>query len=481
MLWRLRYPVHVSWLVALVSGMFVVGVSLSPWFRVGLVVSIAVLCVVVAAFRWPQTWLVIVATVASGIVGCGYGSAVQGDRRHVDVYVGRVVTLRGTIREDPGLTASRQLSVQLQDVSIEGVAQSGYVLASVASDEATLLRGDTVTLKGELRGSFGSFVASISQARVIAIESQVPGDVGRVVRDHFADRVREGIEEPMASLGVGFLTGQKSLLSPELTEAMKTVGLTHIVVASGYNLTILVRLARRLFVKHSKYLATASSFLLIGAFIAVTGLSPSMTRAGLVSSLSLVAWYVGRAFHPLVLLPFAAMITVVLQPSYAWGDLGWQLSFMAFAGVMLVAPLLQAYFFGNDEPGILRQVLGETVAAHIVTMPLIAGSFGTMSHVAILANLLVVPFVPIAMLGTFVSGLWSLVSLPYAQEISLPVELLLRYMVSVADFLAGLPWVVSEVSVPWWTWPVYYLVLGLLCVYAAKVTRYNLRKGEALI
>ncbi len=78
-------------------------------------------------------------------------------------------------------------------------------------------------------------------------------------------------------------------------------------------------------------------------------MSPSMSRAGLVAGLSLLAWYYGRRIHPLVLLPLAMAITVMVQPSYAWGDLGWQLSFAAFAGVLIGAPLIQAYFLATRK------------------------------------------------------------------------------------------------------------------------------------
>ena len=151
--------------------------------------------------------------------------------------------------------------------------------------------------------------------------------------------MREVVKEPQASLGIGFLTGQRSTLPDSLDEQLRIVGLTHIVVASGYNLTILVRFARRLFVRYSKYWATVSASVMICGFVLVTGFSPSMSRAALVTGLSLAAWYYGRKIHPLVLLLFAAAITVLINPSFLWGDIGWALSFTAFAGVMLLAPL----------------------------------------------------------------------------------------------------------------------------------------------
>ena len=68
-------------------------------------------------------------------------------------------------------------------------------------------------------------------------------------------------------------------------------------------------------------------------------------------------------------------ITVLINPSYAWGDVGWQLSFAAFAGVMLLAPLLQSYYFGDKKPGTVRQILGETIAATLADVTDTALSF----------------------------------------------------------------------------------------------------------
>ena len=77
-------------------------------------------------------------------------------------------------------------------------------------------------------------------------------------------------------------------------------------------------------------------------FIMLAGASPSMLRAGLVTGLSLLLWYVGRSIHPVVLLVVTAGITILCNPVYLWGDASWLLSMTAFAGVMLWAPAFQA-------------------------------------------------------------------------------------------------------------------------------------------
>ena len=214
---------------------------------------------------------------------------------------------------------------------------------------------------------------------------------------------------------------------------------------------------------------------MIISFIAITGNSPSMSRAGLVSGLSLLAWYYGRKFHPIILLLIAIAITLLINPSYAWGDLGWQLSFAAFAGVIILAPLLQRYLFGEKKPGTIRQILIETVSAQIATFPILIASFGQLSNVAIISNLLILPLVPVAMLLTFIAGIFNLTLPSIAIYIAMPAQWMLGYMINVAEYLASLPWAVSIVNLSWWGVVVCYTFIMIVCLYIWRVTNYNLR------
>jgi competence protein ComEC len=199
-----------------------------------------------------------------------------------------------------------------------------------------------------------------------------------------------------------------------------------------------------------------------------------MTRAGLVAGMSLAAWYYGRKFHPVVLLSLAAAITVLMRPAYLTGDLGWQLSFAAFAGVMLLGPLMQRYFFGEAPPSTIRQILGETVAAQIATLPILIFAFGHFSNVALIANLLILPLVPLAMLLTFVAGIAGMV-LPV---IGLPAQWLLSYMVAVAEYVAHLPWAQTTLQINGFVVAAYYIVLLGIGVYMWQRTRFNLREAN---
>jgi competence protein ComEC len=429
---------------------------------------------------WRQRLYVIPFVIIAGlIIGLWRGSITQVELAPYHRLVGHSVTLTGTVTEDVDIGKDDEIIIRLKVSEIDQQPMTGKVWISTTTT-ADIKRGDHMTVKGKLSDGFGSFAASVYRAKLISVQRPEPGDVARQLRDGFADGVRQAVPEPQASLGIGYVVGQRRALPEDLVQALQIAGLTHVIVASGYNLTILVRLARRLFVRVSKYLSALSAGGMIVVFMAVTGLSPSMSRAGLVAGLSLLAWYYGRKFHPMVLLPFAAAITLLINPSFGWNDLGWQLSFAAFAGVMIVAPLLQRYFFGDKKPGTIRQILGETICAQIVTLPILVLAFGQFSNIAVIANLLVLPLVPLAMLLTFIAGIAGLIVPALAPSLGLPADWLLGYMIQVAQYLSQLPWAQTQLTIDGWTVALCYGVLAAGCIYVWRATKFNLRDSNVV-
>lgn len=481
--WALRRRIHSSWLLACAAAACVLGMVLARevpqvWFT-NISWLLTGISLIFTALWWRHAILVVLCIAGGLITGLWRGSVSQAELYPYDYLIGHDIRISGVVTEDADTTQNNLVSLRLGEVVYEGRALPGVIWVSVTPGH-DIRRSDRVTIEGELKDGFGSFVASMHRADVERIERPVPGDVALAVRDWFGDSVREVVPEPQASLGLGYLLGQRRALPPELDEALRISGLTHVIVASGYNLTILVRLARRLFARISRYTAVLAASGMIVSFIAVTGMSPSMSRAGLVTGLSLLAWYYGRKFHPLVLLPLAAAVTVLINPSYAWGDVGWQLSFAAFAGVMILAPLGQRYFFGNKEPGTIRQIMGETIAAQIATLPILVVTFGQFSNVALIANLLVLPLVPLAMLLVFVTGILVLWVPWLVGLVAAPTTILLEYMTTVAEFVAGLSWAVTEVQISYWYAIMMYVALVALCVYLSRKTRLHLRDSSVI-
>ena len=477
-----RRTLHSSWQIfAACIGVFV-GVLLAPvvpfdlWSVAWLLTGIALIS---SAAIKQITWMVVLALVGGMLVGLWRGQIEQAYLTKYEPLYGAEATLKGKVSEDPDTDDRGNTTVRLKDISYGGSDLAGKIWVSFG-DKKEIKRSDIVTISGKLQPGFGTFAGVVYRAEILQVERPTPGDVALRVRDWFADAVRVVTPEPQASLGIGYLVGQRRSLPEQLDTALRVAGLTHIVVASGYNLTILVRLTRRLFAKISKYLSMLVSSGLVVSFIAVTGMSPSMSRAGLVAGLSLAAWYYGRRFNPFVILMLAVAITVMVNPSYAWGDVGWQLSFAAFAGVMIFAPLFQAYYFGESKPGIVRQILGETFSAWLCTLPILMYTFGQLSTVAIIANMLVLPFVPLAMLLTFIVGV-SVLAVPLFSGIfSWFATSLLFYMTSVASYLAALPWATVEVEIKAWHVIVLYVGIVAAVCYMWWQTKFDLSRSSVI-
>lgn len=99
------------------------------------------------------------------------------------------------------------------------------------------------------------------------------------VRREFSAGMQSALPEPLASFGLGLLTGQRSTLPQHTTNGLSAVGLTHIVALSGYSLTIIVLFVQRIMSRRSKYQTLLFALLLMAAFLAITGLNAAVVRA----------------------------------------------------------------------------------------------------------------------------------------------------------------------------------------------------------
>lgn len=335
---------------------------------------------------------------------------------------GQVVTITGTITEDPDTTEQRtslRLS-QLQLINPSTSQTTSNPPESASSPSAStppisvpgtlyaqlpptsnLQRSDVITLKGKISTGFGTFAASIYRPSLTNISR--PGDAFITVRDWFAGHITQHLSAEESALGLGYLLGMRSSLPPGLSETLRVVGLTHIIVASGANLSILIGFARKWLGKISRFTALFISIFLVLGYVGIVGLAPSMTRAGLVCILGLFTWYIGREFHPWRLLLIVAAITILISPMYII-DLGWLLSFASFAGILIFGPHLTHFFYADRQPNFLAATLLETISASLLCIPIILYFFGTISLVSLAANLLILPTISITMATTFLTG-----------------------------------------------------------------------------
>ncbi len=411
-----------------------------------------------------RKWYSLVIVIAIGLsLGLIRGEATQTEFAKYKPLVGQKVTLRGKVIDDASYNDRGETEFHINEIINDRVQLPGKVRVSGHVSPFGVERGDVVKVTGNIREGFGSYQASMGFANIEVLARD--DSVLTKARNAFFSSIYTVLPEPQASLGLGFLVGLRALLPEDLLTQLSRTGLTHIVAVSGYNLTVLVRVARRSFMPISKYTATAISVGLIIFFLAITGLAPSIFRASVVAAFALAAWYYGRPIRPMMLLGLSGAITAGINPFLIWNDIGWWLSFTAFFGVLVLAPVITKRMFnkGGNELPMPIQIAIETTCAQIMALPIIMVIFGELSLISVFANVLIVPFIPIAMAATFVAGIAGIAVPAIAGWVAVPAKVLLVAMTSMIALLSNIPWALITVSINWYVVIAWYV--AVLCVY----------------
>ena len=425
---------HPSWCIVALAVGIVAGTIFTVATRVHFVDSwiwlIAIVLVVIFSLLCPNLTLITL-VFGAGFMLANFRAAIdlQGQDTLTKL-ANQTVTVTGTIAEDPDLSETKT-ALRLKNLQIENHEIAGTLYVQIPANSLPQ-RSDIITLNGKLMDGFGTFAGTMYRPNIVELKRPEPGDIPLHLRTLFATEVQKYIASPAGDLGLGYLLGVRSSLPDDLLDTLKVVGLTHIIVASGANLSILIRFSRKIFGKVSRWCGFIIAFALVLTFVSMVGLTPSMTRAALVSIFSLIAWYVGRRFEPWRLLLLVASITLLYNPMYIL-DLGWLLSFASFAGILILGPLLTHFFYGDKKPNFLTATLLETISASLLCMPLLLFTFGQISLVSLAANLLILPTIPFAMALTFLTGVCSF--WPWlAQIIGHGAELILNFHLWIIDF-----------------------------------------------
>ncbi|HET7509652.1 MAG TPA: ComEC/Rec2 family competence protein [Solirubrobacterales bacterium] len=296
------------------------------------------------------------------------------------------------------------------------------------------------------------------------------------IRDRAAAGLGRGVPPREAELARGFVLGEDDGIDERTKEDFRRSGLSHLLAVSGENVTLLALLAMPLLGALGIPLRERLIWVLglIAVYVPVAGAGPSIQRAGVMGALGLLATLGGRRGSRLYALALAATVTLAIDPSVG-ADVGWQLSFAAVLGILLLASPLRRLVVGRLGPGRWRRALAEgvavTVAATLATAPLIAYHFETLSTTTLAANVLALPAVAPAMwLGMLSAGLAQLPGLPLEPLNGLNA-LLLAYIAQVAAWCAAPSWAEVQVHLSGGGLIVAYLGLGSALLLGAYLTR----------
>jgi len=190
-------------------------------------------------------------------------------------------------------------------------------------------------------------------------------------REKWVETLQRSLPEPMASLSAGILLGVKGQMPKQFYDALVNTGTLHIVAASGYNVSIVATIAMRViggFV--SRNVAIVMGIVAIIVYVFLAGGSASVLRAGIMGSLTLVSFYFGRPAEANRLLFVTAGIMLLIDPILIF-DIGFQLSFVATAGLLYLEPLIENKFqFTIYNLQFTKKEKWESIGAIATALPL---------------------------------------------------------------------------------------------------------------
>lgn len=291
------------------------------------------------------------------------------------------------------------------------------------------------------------------------------------LKSYFIGQINKVLAEPQSSFLAGLLIGAKRAIPADLQTAFSKTGTTHIVAVSGYNVTIIVVFLMLIFLKFG--LGRKKSFWIIIGFLIcfaiLTGLQSSCIRAAIMGVVVLLANYLGRLSKIKNVLVLAVVLMLLANPKILVFDLGFQLSFLATLGLVYLNPVLVSLFrLDKIKNKFLKVVCGDylatTMSAIIFTQPLILNKFGKISLIAPVANILVLPFIPLAMLLGFITGILAMLWPSLGWVAGWSIWLVLTYIIWVLENLASLNWAYFELpKISVWVMAILYLLI-LACI-----------------
>lgn len=369
------------------------------------------------------------------------------------------VTVEGILSSDPtGQNGVLNFDLKVEKVVLNGeewLTSEKLRVRVRSTRQPRLYMGKRARISGrlELPRSDGDFNYRryLYHRGITALLSALPDDIKSVDNTgfslaSFAGSIRHWIKErnlahlPRKDAGLlnGVVLGDTSSIDEDLDEMFRITGLTHILAASGINIALVLGALWPL-LRFLRLRARAQVLVLV-AFAAfytlISGMSPSISRAFLMSTIMLTAWLLGKETNIAASLAAAALVLLIADPFVLY-DIGFQLSFAATASLIAFTPDVDRLMGG--VPKSLRSALSVTLAAQIGVLPIIVYYFGQVSAISLVANLIIIPLAASALvLGMVVLPIEAVAPL-LAEPVYLILSVNLKAMIYGTDLLSKAP------------------------------------------
>jgi competence protein ComEC len=291
----------------------------------------------------------------------------------------------------------------------------------------------------------------VGSARGDRLEAITPDDPPWPIRVKrwAVDTISRQLPPAAAGLLAGLLLGERATMPRDADEAFRRAGVYHVLAVSGFNVALLascVFLTLSLLGLPRRPTAVVAGGALV-AFALVVGGHPSVLRATVMGLGLLLAVLLDREPQLLNGIALAALLLLAWRPADLW-DPGFQLSFGATMGIILLAPPVTGFLTGRGWSRWLAAPIAVSLGAQLAVTPIMLGHFNQLSLIGVLANLAVVPLAGVATALGLVALLASLISEAGAELFFNALWLLLLLLRGAVRIAASLPAAMVHLPAP---------------------------------
>ncbi|MBD2578228.1 ComEC/Rec2 family competence protein [Oscillatoria sp. FACHB-1406] len=380
------------------------------------------------------------------------------------------VEVSGTIAEVPTLNRKQKVRFTLEcdPAGIRVAARAnnrivtGKLYVTVPLLQGTgLVPGHRIRLRGQLYqpqaptlpGAF-DFQTFLARRGVFAgMAGELLGEPSRTpwgwwqIRRRIVRSQVRWLGSPRGQLLSSMVLGRAAVDLPfDIQDEFSRAGLSHVLAASGFQVSLLVGVALALTRKLGAKSRLISGLAMLFFYVALTGIQPSVMRAALMGAAVLAALTADRKLKPLGLLLAAATVLLLLNPLWVW-DLGFQLSFLATLGLIVSATAITQRL--DWLPPTIAGAIAVPVAASLWTLPLLIYAFSTIATYSLIVNVLATPLIALLSLGGMVSAAAALAFPPAGSAIAWLLDYPLRGLIAIVEIFNRLPgsaWAVGTIT-----------------------------------
>jgi competence protein ComEC len=288
---------------------------------------------------------------------------------------------------------------------------------------------------------------------------------------------RSGMTGSELEIVKAILLGDDDTMEPELKASYAAAGVSHILCVSGMHVGVIFMILNFLLrpldlFKSTRYLKALLILLVIWLYAHITGLSPSVTRSATMFTFVTIGQLIQRntnVFHSLLA---SLWILLVVNPLLLF-ELGFQLSYLAVGGIVLLQPLLAGIYNCRTRMGTyFWSLITVSVAAQISTFPISVHYFGQFPNYFLLSNMSVIMLSFVVMMTGIV--LLCVSAVPFAGSmVTFLLTWEIRIMNGIVTFVEQLPGAVTrgiEVT------PTQMLLLYMVIILAYWAIRYRKKR-----